>query len=69
MLGLKLRGQPADRRRIMLYLILIGGFIGGGLLGALGYQEWGYRCLLGPSALAALLALVYLAYRRRQQNA
>lgn len=65
--GLKLRGQPADRRRILLYLILIAGFIGGGVLGALGYAGWHYRALLGPAALAALLALVYLIYRRRQQ--
>lgn len=66
MLGLKLRGQPTDRRRVMLYLILIAGFIGGGVLGALGYLEWHYRALIGPASLAALLALGYLIYRRQQ---
>lgn len=68
MLGLKLRGQPADRRRILLYLILIGGFIGGGILGGLGYAHWHYRALLGASALAASLALVYLLYWRWQNR-
>lgn len=68
MLGLKLRGQPADRRRILLYLILIGGFIGGGILGGLGYSHWHYRALLGASALAASLALVYLLYWRWQNR-
>lgn len=67
MLGLKLRGQPADRRRILLYLILIAGFIGGGVFGAFGYSHWHYRALLSPSVMAALLALIYLAYWRRQQ--
>ena len=68
MLGLKLRGQSADRRRILLYLILIGGFIGGGILGGLGYAHWHYRALLGASALAASLALVYLLYWRWQNR-
>ena len=68
MLGLKLRGQPADRRRVLLYLTLIGGFIGGGILGACGYAGWHYRALVGPAGLAALLALVYLVYWRRQRH-
>src|SRR5690606_17478697 len=68
MLGLKLRGQPADRRRILLYLILIGGFIGGGVLGALGYSAWHYQALLGASAMCIVLAVVYLLYWHRQNH-
>lgn len=68
MLGLKLRGQPADRRRILLYLILISGFICGGVLGALGYSSWHYHALTGSAVLAALLALVYLIYWRSQNR-
>ncbi len=67
MLGLKLRGQPADRRRVLLYLILIGGFVGGGVLGGLGYAHWHFQALLGPALTAALLALIYLVYWQRQQ--
>ena len=55
-------------RRILLYLILIGGFIGGGILGGLGYAHWHYRALLGAGALAASLALVYLLYWRWQNR-
>jgi uncharacterized membrane protein YoaK (UPF0700 family) len=68
MLGLKLRGQPADRRRILLYLTLIGGFIGGGVLGALGYGTWHYQALLGTSAMCIVLAVVYLLYWHRQNH-
>jgi uncharacterized membrane protein YoaK (UPF0700 family) len=68
MLGLKLRGQPADRRRILLYLTLIGGFIGGGVLGALGYGAWHYQALLGASAMCITLGVVYLLYWHRQNH-
>ena len=41
---------------------------GGGILGGLGYAHWHYRALLGASALAASLALVYLLYWRWQNR-
>lgn len=68
MLGLKLRGQAADRRRVWLYLVLIGGFIGGGVGGALGYGFWSYRALLAPALIAATLAVVYFIYWNQQRR-
>lgn len=68
MLGLKLRGQAADRRRVWLYLVLICGFIGGGIGGAFGYAAWSYRALLGPASIAAGLAVVYFIYWNQQRK-
>lgn len=63
-MGLWLRGQPADRRRIALYLILIGGFVLGGLLGAIGFAAWRFHAMVGPALIAAVLGLCAAVYRR-----
>jgi uncharacterized membrane protein YoaK (UPF0700 family) len=34
MLGAKLRGEPFDRRKALLFILIIGGFISGGAIGA-----------------------------------
>lgn len=62
MLGMKLRGHVLDRRRIGLYCLIIGGFIGGGALGALLYIEIAFMALLVPGSMAVLLALAYGVY-------
>lgn len=64
-LGLWLRGQPADRRRVLLYLTLITGFITGGIVGASGYQVFRFYSLAIPACLAAAMACAYLVYWRR----
>ncbi|SEL02952.1 Uncharacterized membrane protein YoaK, UPF0700 family [Atopomonas hussainii] len=56
MLGQRLRGQRADRRRIWLYLLLASGFIVGGVLGTLSYLAHSYNALLWPALAASLLA-------------
>jgi uncharacterized membrane protein YoaK (UPF0700 family) len=61
-LGLRLRGHPIDRRRVVLYLILIGGFILGGLGGALAYGRFGFYSMVAPALLAAVIAFAYLIY-------
>jgi uncharacterized membrane protein YoaK (UPF0700 family) len=67
-LGLRLRGQPADKRRIILYLTLIAGFIAGGVFGAISFEKYAFSALLFPSALAAILALSYWLYWYRQSK-
>ncbi|WP_321350877.1 YoaK family protein [Halopseudomonas oceani] len=59
MLGARLRGVPMDRRKATLFLLLIGGFILGGTIGALGFGQWQFRALLLPAGMAVVLALVY----------
>jgi uncharacterized membrane protein YoaK (UPF0700 family) len=56
-LGLKLRGESAGTRRVVLYLLLILGFCAGGSLGAVSFLELDFRALLVPAALIAVLAL------------
>lgn len=65
--GLWMRGQPPDKRRVILYLTLIAGFIVGGVAGALGFQAWLFHSMFMPSAIAAAMAVAYLVYRRKQQ--
>lgn len=69
LLGHRLRGLAVDGRRVGLYLMLFGGFLAGGFLGALAFANWHERTLLVPSALAALTGLGYIAYRRTRRHA
>lgn len=60
--GLKLRGHPIDKRRVILYVILISGFIVGGIVGAISFNHLRFSAMLFPAALSALLALGYWIY-------
>jgi len=65
MLGARLRGQALDRRKLVLFLLLIGGFIGGGGIGARAFAALHFQALLLPAALTAVMALLYQRYLRR----
>jgi uncharacterized membrane protein YoaK (UPF0700 family) len=67
-LGLWLRGQAADKRRVVLYLTLITGFTLGGIIGALGFNGFGFHAMLAPATLSAAMAVSYLAYWRKQSR-
>jgi len=67
-LGLWLRGQRADQRRVVLYLTLIAGFILGGVLGAEGFSRYRFDTLVAPAVLAATIAVAYLLYRKRNRR-
>ena len=62
-LGHALRGIPSDSRRLTLCIAVISGFFSGGVAGAYGFSHLGYATLYIPSALMALAALAYAAYR------
>nr|WP_238486432.1 YoaK family protein [Motilimonas eburnea] len=64
MIGARLRGQAFDKRKAILFSIIIVGFVLGGVLGAALYQQWHYLALLVPAAMAVLLALLYHALVR-----
>ncbi|MEL0166784.1 MAG: YoaK family protein [Pseudomonadaceae bacterium] len=68
MLGARLRGVPLDRRKVTLFLLLIGGFILGGTLGALGFARWQFGALLLPTGMAVVLALIYQFWVVRRAN-
>jgi uncharacterized membrane protein YoaK (UPF0700 family) len=61
-LGVALRGERVDRRRIGLFLVLVGGFILGGILGGLGYIRFGVDTLLFPAVVTGVTGLSYTLY-------
>jgi uncharacterized membrane protein YoaK (UPF0700 family) len=67
-LGHALRGLPVDRRRLRLCLIVISGFLGGGMAGAAAFRRVGYPALLIPGGIAGGVALAYGFFRLRQNR-
>lgn len=59
-----LRRDSVNQRQIAIHLILITGFIFGGIVGGLGYQQWGVRALLFPAAITGLTGVGYTIYRQ-----
>jgi uncharacterized membrane protein YoaK (UPF0700 family) len=60
----------ASRDKLRLQLALIGAFLGGGLLGALGFKQWGYLTTVPLAAMLLVLVwrplLLDLLHRRKQ---
>jgi uncharacterized membrane protein YoaK (UPF0700 family) len=63
-LGHFLRGMPLPVRRLTLSLLIISGFLGGGVLGAWLYRRLGYDALLAPALLTGLTGSGYVLYRQ-----
>lgn len=61
--GLFARREAVDWRRIRLYLVLLSGFLAGGVLGAVAFQRLGYDTLLIPAILTGATGLGYAVYR------
>lgn len=68
MIGARLRGKPFDRRKAFLFLLIVFGFIGGGLLGTVGYGHWKFHALAVPALIALALAFAYKAYLRHDRE-
>lgn len=62
MIGAKLRGQHFDNRKALLFLLIIGGFIIGGALGAFAFKALTFDALYIPAAICLLLAISYATY-------
>ena len=69
MLGAKLRGQPFDKRKAILFLIIIVGFVVGGVMGAVLFHAFYYLALLAPAGMALVLAILYHGLVREKVNA
>ena len=65
MLGHRLRGRPLDRRRAVLYLLLVAGFVAGGAAGAVAFRRAQFAALLLPAGGAAAQAAVCGRYAAR----
>lgn len=66
--GAALRRDKVDRRRVGLYTLLALGFVGGSVLGGLGYVSIGFLTLLFPATLTGATGLGYTLYRLRQSR-
>ena len=67
-LGHSLRGLPVDRRRLRLCFLIITGFLGGGVAGAVAFHHFGNAALLVPVALTASTSLAYGIYHLRHRE-
>ena len=63
-----LRGLPVDRRRVQLWLLLLAGFVGGGVLGTWLYHRLAYQTLYLPALATGATGLLYTIHRHRQRR-
>jgi uncharacterized membrane protein YoaK (UPF0700 family) len=62
MIGSKLRGNKFDKRKSILFLLIISGFIFGGSIGAILYQTLFFKALIIPATMSIVLAMIYRFY-------
>jgi len=62
-LGHALRGEAFEKRKVQLFLVLISGFVVGGMSGAALYDSFGFRALIAPAAGCLILAGSYRAFK------
>lgn len=65
MLGAKLRGEPFDKRKAILFILIIAGFVFGGTLGAYLFSIFMFQALYFPAGICLLLALSYSIHKKR----
>ena len=65
-IGHALRGIPVDSKRLRLCVIVISGFLFGGIAGTLIFDALSYAALFLPAVLTAAIAIVYGIYHYRQ---
>lgn len=68
MVGSILKGEAFDKRKAILFLLIIAGFISGGTFGAYLFNLVQFRALLAPAFICLLLALSYRIYQKKSRN-
>lgn len=68
MIGAKLRGNEFDKRKGLLFLLIITGFIFGGALGAYFFSALKFKALFIPAIACLLLAFFYQAYNTKLES-
>lgn len=68
MLGAKIRGEPFDERKALLFLLIIVGFVLGGALGAYLFNGLKFYALFIPAGICLLLALAYSIYNAKMSE-
>ncbi|PKG40146.1 YoaK family protein [Psychromonas sp. Urea-02u-13] len=59
MIGQRIKGQPFDRRKASLFLLILAGFIVGSIIGSWLFSVYLFNALLFPILLCCLLAFSY----------
>lgn len=68
MLGARLRGHGFDRRRVILYLTLISGFVTGSALGAFLFPHYRFKTLAFIALAAASLSAAAYLLREKEKS-
>ncbi|HEX2586083.1 MAG TPA: YoaK family protein, partial [Steroidobacteraceae bacterium] len=66
-LGLRLRGHKTDSRKIVLYSILISGFVVGGIAGSWLFAKLIFTAILVPCMLTAVIAIGYWVFLHHRE--
>ncbi|KXI28105.1 YoaK family protein [Paraglaciecola hydrolytica] len=66
MLGAKLRGESFDKRKGILFVLIILGFITGGTLGTILFSHFAFRALVAPAIICFVLALSYRIFVKNE---
>jgi uncharacterized membrane protein YoaK (UPF0700 family) len=65
-IGHALRGLEIDGARVRLYLLVLGAFVVGGVVGGVLFRCVGTDALFYPAALTLIVAVIYGAYAHRK---
>lgn len=68
MLGAQIRGEEFDRRKALLFILIITGFIFGAAVGAYLFNTLSFQALFVPASICLLLALSYSAYKAKVRH-
>lgn len=66
--GHALRGIPIETRRLRLSIVVITGFLLGGMAGAVAFQMFAYAALFMPAVVTCVIALVSVVYGQRHRS-
>lgn len=67
-IGHAVRGVPVNSKRVVLSLVVISGFLVGGVIGAMAFKRFEYGALLFPAILTALAAVFYGIIRTHKKT-
>lgn len=68
MLGSKIKGQEVNKRKFVMFSVIICGFLSGGFLGYLAFQRINVSALTIPAVGCLLLSFIYRIYRQKNKN-
>jgi uncharacterized membrane protein YoaK (UPF0700 family) len=68
MLGEAFRGEVFDKRKAILFFLIIMGFILGGTFGAYLFDLYNFKALLAPGLICLVLAVAYRMYSKHDQQ-